>query len=488
MMRGLQRVGAGVLWSFVIAWMGSAAAFAQIPGLPSTAAPGKSTAAKSSPDGEKPKAAVAAATGPISVHQQVSDQTLRRFLVKFLPKYPGVREISVAVDDGVVTLGGRVDDDDSRGEITDVVRRVEGVRVVMNQMNTNDEVMTAWQFAARELGALADYFRRKWLVMILAVALVAASALLARLFAARSETILAPFVQNVLLRSVIGSVISSLLVVGGVMLALEALRLTHLVLSVVGLASIAGLAVGFAFRDITENFIASLLLGVRRPFQIGDFITVAGQAGVVRSLNTRATVLVTLEGNHVRIPNATVFKEIMINSTASPSCRNSFEVVIPYEASTADALGAINRALSEQDGILADPPPQALVEALEPDGVRIRANFWAPTRNMDWSLILSEAKLKSKVALQQAGVIRGAASSLPAPSGKRSETVDIPLASGSVTVEQAATNLRRDARAAMSAAPVSGNGTETPVERALDQPETRVSQEGTNLLSESRSE
>ena len=121
-------------------------------------------------------------------------------------------------------------------------------------------------------------------------------------------------------------------------------------LSILGLAGVVGLAVGFAFRDITENFIASVLLGVRRPFQIGDYVTVAGQSGVVKSLNTRATVLVTLEGNHVRIPNAMIFKEIMVNATASPSFRNSFDVVIPNEASTADALDAIDRALRETEG------------------------------------------------------------------------------------------------------------------------------------------
>ena len=202
--------------------------------------------------------------------------------------------------------------------------------------------------------------------MVLALAIVVISMLLARLFATRSETILAPFLRNVLLRSVAGSVISSLVVIGGLMLALGALRLTQVVLSILGVASIVGLAVGFAFRDITENFIASVLLGVRRPFQIGDYITVAGQTGVVKSLNTRATVLVTLEGNHVRIPNATVFKEIMINSTASPSSRNSFDVVIPNDASIVDAIEAINRSLRELKGIHQDPPPRALVEALEP--------------------------------------------------------------------------------------------------------------------------
>ena len=171
--------------------------------------------------------------------------------------------------------------------------------------------------------------------------IAAISAVLARLFAAHSETLLAPFVRNVLLRSVVGSLISSMLVIGGLLLALSALKLTQAVLSILGLAGVVGLAVGFAFRDITENFIASVLLGVRRPFQIGDYVTVAGQSGVVKSLNTRATVLVTLEGNHVRIPNAVIFKEIMVNATASPTFRNSFDV--------ADSHRGVDRRRARRD-------------------------------------------------------------------------------------------------------------------------------------------
>src|SRR5262249_11155294 len=257
---------------------------------------------------------------------------------------------------------------------------------------------------------------RTWILILLSLAIVVVSWILAQFFASRAETLLAPVVHNVLLRSVVGSVISSLLVIGGLMLALSALRLTHAVLSVLGISGLVVLAVGFAFKDVTENFIASVLLGLRRPFQIGDYVRIAEQSGVIKSLNTRATVLVTLEGNHVRIPNATIFKEILVNATASPSCRNTFDVVIPNEASTADALDAMNRALRETRGILADPPPRALVEALEPGGVRIRAEFWSPSQGVDGHQLLSDAKLKVKVALQQAGVL--AAPAAGAPAGK----------------------------------------------------------------------
>jgi hypothetical protein len=269
------------------------------------------TKGEAQPAAEKAKPAVATSTGPIAIHQQVSDREIRRFLGKFLPKYPGIEKIDVSVDEGVVTLTGRVDDQDTQNELTDVVKRVEGVVLVLNQTVTDDDVMTGWEFARQEAGNFFGYIERKWVLILLALAIVVISWLLAQAFATHSETLLAPVVHNVLLRSVVGSVISGLIIIGGLILALQALRLTAWVMSVVGVSGLVVLAVGFAFRDITENFIASVLLGLRRPFQIGDYVTIAGQSGVVKSLNTRATVLVTLEGKHVRIPNSTIFKKIL---------------------------------------------------------------------------------------------------------------------------------------------------------------------------------
>ncbi len=486
-MNGLRRrFGASrlAMGTAIIILMLGRGAWAQIPGLPAPAN-GKASGAAAA----KAKA-VATSEGPITVHRQIKDADIQRFLAKFLPKYPGIRKIDVAVDDGVVTLKGRVDDDDSRDEVTDVVKRTEGVRLVLNQLATDEEVMTGIEFAQQELGNLRDYFARKWILLLMALAIMGASWMLAQFFAARSEILLAPVVHNILLRSVVGSIISALLVIGGIILALGTLRLTQAVMSVLGVSGLVVLAVGFAFRDITENFIASVLLGLRRPFQIGDYVTIAGQSGLVKSLNTRATVLVTLDGKHVRIPNSTIFKEIMVNATASPSFRNSFDVVIPNEASTADAIEALNRALRETKGVLSDPPPRALVEALEPGGVRLRADFWAPTQNIDWFQLMSDVKLRAKVALQQSGVIAPAASASPAKDvghGESTNGAPAPPAA-TITARQVAANLKRDAKAADSATAVVGDGCETPAERVLQEPETRVSDEGTNLLKGTRTE
>ena len=476
---------------------------AQIPGLPS--APASKPADKkdptkgpvSAPTPDNPTATVASTTGPIAVREKVRDPEIERTLAKLLPEYPGVRKVGVAVRDGVVTLNGQVDDDDTLDEVTQFVRRVEGVRLILNRMKTDDEVMTAPELARREIGQIVTFVARRWLLMLIALGVVIACTLAARLFNRYSETILAPLVRNVLLRSVVGSVISGLLLFGGFLGALSILKLTQAVLSILGLAGVVGLAVGFAFKDITENFIASVLLGVRRPFQVGDYVQVAGKAGVVKSLNTRATVLVTLEGQYVRIPNSVIFKEILVNSSASPTARGTFDVVIPYEVSTAEALEGFVRVLKEQDGILDDPAPRAFLQELEPGGVRLRAYYWFPTQGIDGDKLLSDLKLKVKVKMQEAKIA-------PPPSQvialsvlgrlpvemiesekKAAEVCDVrPV----VSADEAKANLRRDSQAAASASPVDSPSHTTAVEHAREQEESRVGDEGENLLETAHAE
>lgn len=451
----------------------SGRAVAQVPGggIP---LPGQANSAAHSKKVSAPKV--------IKLNDGVSDQELSRFLGKFLPEHPGARDVRVHVENGVVTLRGRVADDDTRDELTEDVKRVDGVRLVLNHLKTDEEVMGAFDFALLELKTIGGWLVRHWLTIVFALLVVVLSGLLARLINAKSEYLLAPFFRNPLLRSIFGSFLSSFVVIFGVLAALWLLKLTHIVLSILGFAGVVGLAVGFAFRDITENFIASILLGMRRPFQIGDYVKVAGQAGIVKSLNTRATILVTLEGSQVRIPNATIFKEIMVNSSATPYARNGFDLLIPYDVSTAAALEAIAGALRSQEGIIADPPPRAYVDALEQAGVRLRTIFWIPTKGIDGDQLASDAKLKVKVALQQIGItppsptreviLHAADRSAAAMVDEKAEGRDSekkPAAAQAVPAsppgEISAADLKRDARG--SNASVIRSEMPAPIEKAL---------------------
>ena len=408
------------------------------------------------PTEDNPEATVAATSRPISVKKPVEDDVLERTLLDLLPQYPGVTSVNVQVNDGVVRLQGQVDNEDVRNNVTQFARRVEGVRLILNQMKTDVQTMTAWQLAGKVLENIWNTVSRKWLLVLISLAIVIVFSLLARLFNTYSETLLGPFVKNVLLRSVLGSFIGSLLFFGGLMMALGILDMTHVVLSILGLASIVGLAVGFAFRDITENFIASILLGVRRPFYVGDYVQVAGKAGFVRSLNTRATVLVTLDGTHVRIPNATIFKEVLVNSSASPSVRGTFDVLIPYETSTASALEAVTQA----SGSKRASSPIRRLGPWSMDWSRMAcgsALLWIPSQRIDAFKLFSDAKLRAKVALQQAGITPPPTVATITVAGR--VPIDVSEADGRtantlvhpetvITNEQAEANLQRDSHAA----------------------------------------
>ena len=485
-----------------LAW--TPAAPAQIPGMPIPAKP--ATPPKGDPaqhpaatkDGSG--AVFATTSGPIAVSKKVDDGAIKKTLADLLGQFPGVYHVDVEVNDGAVTLGGHVDDDDSLDAVTAFTEKVEGVRLVLNRMRTDAEVLSGRQMAAKVLGEYGLVLRRNWLLAILAVIFVLGFGMLAKVFGRSSETLLSPFIKNPLLRSVVGSILSSLILLGGILLGLSVLNLTHAVVSVLGLAGVVGLALGFAFKDIAENFIASMLLGVRRPFSIGDFITVAGKSGSVLSLNTRATMLITPDGNHVRIPNAVIYKETLINASATPTSLGTIDVMIPYEASTAEALEVMNEALQSTDGLLQEPTPRALVQSLETNGVHLRATYWLPTKGIDGDKLQSDLRLKIKVALQKSGITPPSSYATVSVSGRipvelldakamgngRGNGHDAPSSvvrpGAVVTASQAEANLRKDTEAADNAAAEVAAPEASPIDHAIKQAEANAVAEGNNML------
>lgn len=114
----------------------------------------------------------------------------------------------------------------------------------------------------------------------------------------------------------------------GLYLVLRIAGLTQLALTVVGGTGLIGLVLGIAFRDITENLLASLLLSLQQPFREGDLVEVAEVTGYVQRLTSRTTVLMTLDGNQAQVPNSTVFKSTIHNFSSNPNRRDDFIVGI----------------------------------------------------------------------------------------------------------------------------------------------------------------
>lgn len=185
------------------------------------------------------------------------------------------------------------------------------------------------------------------------------------------------------------------------MIAIPSFKPEQLV-EVLGIGSVA---IGFAFRDILQNFLAGILILLTEPFRIGDQIVVAGFEGIVENIETRATFLKMYDGRRVVIPNSTLFTESVTVNTAFDKRRLQYDIGIGYGDDIATTQQLILNTLRELDEVMSDPPPEALVVDLAGSTVNIRARWWiAPPTQKDLMESISVSLMSVKNALTEAGI------------------------------------------------------------------------------------
>jgi small-conductance mechanosensitive channel len=211
-------------------------------------------------------------------------------------------------------------------------------------------------------------------------------------------------IQARLLRNVIARGMGVLVFLIGVYIILRVSGLTQLALTVVGGTGLIGLAVGIAFRDITENFLASIFLSMQRPFETGDLVEITGVTGYVQQLNVRTTILMTLDGNLVQIPNASVYKNNLRNFTTNANRREDFIVGIGYDDSINEAQEIARNVLADHPAVLNDPEPLVLVDSLGRSTVNLRVFFWINGREHSWMKVRSAVIRLVKLAFQKHGI------------------------------------------------------------------------------------
>jgi small conductance mechanosensitive channel len=108
------------------------------------------------------------------------------------------------------------------------------------------------------------------------------------------------------------------IVVFGFLVAFSAVAPSFHASDLIKMLGVGSVAIGFAFQNILQNFLAGILLLMQEPFQIGDWITVTGFEGKVEDIQTRATVICTTDGKAVVIPNAVLFTSPVVVSREGP--------------------------------------------------------------------------------------------------------------------------------------------------------------------------
>jgi small-conductance mechanosensitive channel len=344
-----------------------------------------------------------ATAGRVDVAGVAEDHEIAARLERILDATGWFQNHAVRVEQGVVSLTGTTKDERHRVWATDLARRTEDVVAVVNRMEVEVPAAELWRPALQGLQSTWSGFLRSSPGMLLGAMLAALAYLAGRgatsAFRARARQRDADVVRELRARAA-----GILVFVLGIYIALRIAGLTRLAATVLGGTGVVGLVLGIAFRDIAENVLASLLLTRQQPFRKGDLVEIAGIEGYVQRLTLRATILMNLEGNHVQIPNSTVYKSPIRNFTSNPARRVDFVVGIGYADSIAHAQEVARGLITQHPAVLDQPEPWVLAESLGSAVVQLRVYVWLDGTKHSWLKVRSSIIRLIKRGFQEHGI------------------------------------------------------------------------------------
>lgn len=144
-------------------------------------------------------------------------------------------------------------------------------------------------------------------------------------------------------------------------------------------AGLTTFIIGFALKDIGENFLAGILMAFQRPFRIGDLIQIDNIKGRVIEMNLRSTTLKTPDGIDAYIPNGSILKNNLENFTIDQLMRNEFIIGVTHDERIEEAIQLIESTLLENEFVLKNPTHSVIVEKIENDIVFIGVFYWYRT-------------------------------------------------------------------------------------------------------------
>lgn len=324
----------------------------------------------------------------IDVKPLTRDNEISKRLQNILTETGWFQNPDVEVREGVVFLKGYTKNDEYKKWAADLTRRTQDVAAVVNLIEVRPSI---WDYS-QALNGLRSLWRRVvqalpsifFGLIILSLAWIAAL-----LTAAAGRHLLRKRIENPLLRDVTAKAIGFLIFLVGVYVVFEVAGLTTVALTVVGGTGLLGIILGIAFRDITENILASIFLSVQHPFRNGDLIEIEGITGYVQRLTMRATVLLSLEGNHIQIPNSVIYKSKIRNYTSNPKRREEFIVGISYDDEIPKAQEVALQVLTTHPALLKIPEPWVLVDNLGKAVVNLKIYYWIDGNEHSWLKVRS---------------------------------------------------------------------------------------------------
>ncbi|TWT88232.1 Small-conductance mechanosensitive channel [Pseudobythopirellula maris] len=167
---------------------------------------------------------------------------------------------------------------------------------------------------------------------------------------------------------------------------------------------IGSVALGFAFKDIVENFLAGVLILWRFPFDPGDYIVCGDVEGRVEEVTVRMTLVRQTNGELVVLPNAQLFKEPVTVRTYEPRRRSTIIVGVSYDTDVDEAREVLRDALSGCESVSSDHPVEIFAQEYASSSINFEVTWWCGTTPLDERSSRDEVVSATKRAMDTAGI------------------------------------------------------------------------------------
>ncbi|TWT48036.1 Small-conductance mechanosensitive channel [Rubripirellula amarantea] len=321
-------------------------------------------------------------TNMVEVDDVAADSDIAQRLRRIFESSGWYSSLDVGSDNGIVTLSGVADNNEHREWAAATASRTQDVIAVINKLEVDATVDLS---SSKEVIALSlDSLWRDFLVrsplLIAAIIVLAFTALLAKVVG----WTLVKMLGNRGLRSSLKDLIYQLASIAVWILGL----LTAVVvafpgmtpskaLTVLGLGSVA---IGFAFKDIFENFFAGILILWGYPFDRGDFIACDGITGKVEQISIRNTMIRRLDGELAVIPNATLFKNNVDVLTDQPQRRVRITCGVAYDVDVDEARDVIREAVQSCDSVQGVRTVEVFAKEFADSSVNFEVAWWTGSK------------------------------------------------------------------------------------------------------------
>lgn len=330
------------------------------------------------------------------------DADIRERISGIFSEIDGLQAVTVTVNKGVVILGGEVPNEKKAQQAINLTNRLSDVVTVEDgisrTLDVQDNVSTVYQGLK---GQFKNFLKAAPLLLV-AILVFLLVAWFGMWLSARDK-LWCRLAPNPFVAELLAQTIKVVFVILGLILALSLVGAEAIIGTLLGGAGVIGIAVGFAVKDTIENYISSLMLSVRQPFRARDHIDINGREGIVVRLTSRATILMTMDGNQLRIPNSEVFKGTILNYTKNPERRFTFELGVDANNDPLAAIKVGLDAIRALTFVLNEPKSTAIITEVGDSNIVLQFQVWVDQSNSDFAKARSITIRETKHALENNG-------------------------------------------------------------------------------------